>query len=108
MIVEAIRLLTILVFTVIGVQLAPDLMNAADEGAVENARLIGAIVGAGVGYVLGGILGRWFKSGITAAPHKVQHCKLSAEHLFKFTCGAGVGQREAFQATSNHLAGRLG
>ena len=58
MIVEAIRLLIILAFTVLGLQLAPEIMDAADEGAVENARLIGAIVGAGVGYVAGGIIGR--------------------------------------------------
>ena len=62
MIVEAIRLLIILAFTVIGLQTAPELIDASAEGSVEQARLIGAVVGAGVGYVVGGISGRLIRS----------------------------------------------
>ena len=90
MIVEAIRLLIILAFTVLGLQLAPEIMDAADEGAVENARLIGAIVGAGVGYVAGGIIGRWIRSGIAAAPQRVAN-ELSGAELFMGGFGLLVG-----------------
>ncbi len=90
MIVEAIRLLIILVFTVIGLQVAPELLDATGDGAVENARLIGAIVGAGVGYVIGGVGGRWIRSGIALAPQKVA-TDLSGAELFTGGFGLLVG-----------------
>lgn len=90
MIVEAIRLLIILAFTVIGLQLAPELLDVSDEGAVENARLIGAIVGAGVGYVSGGIVGRLIRSGIHSAPYRVA-AEVSGAELFTGGFGMIVG-----------------
>ena len=90
MIVEAIRVLIVLAFTVIGLQLAPEMTQATGEGAVENARLIGAIVGAGVGYVVGGVGGRWFRSGIAAAPQMFA-TGLSGAELFTGGFGLLIG-----------------
>lgn len=87
MIVEAIRLLIILVFTVLGFEVAPEIATQAGEGAVENARLVGAIVGAGVGYVSGGFVGRWFRLGIAIVPQRVGTGLTGAE---LFTGGFGL------------------
>ena len=90
MIVEAIRLLIILALTVVGFQLAPEFVDSNGEGAIENARLVGAIVGAGVGYVAGGVLGRLIRLGIQSAPKKVAP-DLSGAELFTGGFGLLVG-----------------
>ena len=90
MIVEAIRLLIILAFTVIGLQLAPEILDVTGDGAIENARLIGASVGAGVGYVSGGIFGRLVRSGIHSAPTRVA-TEISGAELFAGGFGLLVG-----------------
>ena len=90
MIVESTRLLITLAFTVIGLQVAPELVDTAGQGAAEQARLIGAAVGAGVGYVLGGISGRLIRSGISSAPERLAS-EVSGAQLFAGGFGLLVG-----------------
>ena len=90
MIVEAIRLLIILTLTVVGHQFAPETVGVLGDGSIDSSRLVGATVGAGIGYVAGGILGRLFKSGIAVAPDKVA-ATISGAELFTGGFGLLVG-----------------
>lgn len=89
MIVEAIRLLITLVLTAIGFELGPGLVGASVETA-ESARVFGAVLGAGVGYVMGGVLGRRLRRDIEAAPNQIG-LQLSGAELFTGAFGLVVG-----------------
>lgn len=90
MVVEAIRLLITLIFTALGFRLAPGLLSDASPASTESARVLGAVVGAGVGYVAGGTVGRRFRAGIDSAP-RVLAPDLSGAELFTGAFGVLVG-----------------
>ncbi len=75
MIVEAVRLIVTLASTAIGLSVGraiPGWVNGTPLDP-DPWRFWGALVGAGVGYVLGGMLGRLVDRGLEAAPRAVQH-----------------------------------
>jgi len=82
--VEAIRFLVTLAITALGFGLGTRL---AEEGGSEPA--IGAVVGAGIGYVLGGVVGRTFRSRLTGAGTFTR--RVSGHELFAGAFGVLVG-----------------
>ncbi len=90
MVVESVRLLITLIFTAIGFRLAPDVLSSALPDQAESAGVVGAVVGAGVGYVLGGIVGRQLRIGIEKAPRNVAP-DLSGAELFTGAFGVIFG-----------------
>jgi uncharacterized protein YacL len=90
-IVEAVRLLITLALTAVGFELGPDLAAASPTNpSVDSARVLGAVVGAGVGYVVGGAVGRWFRTGFDRAPERFLP-QLSGAELFTGAFGLMVG-----------------
>lgn len=86
MIVEAIRLLITLALTALGFQLGSNL----DVPNSEAASVIGAVLGAGVGYVTGGVLGRRFRKSLEVMPDRVAERSTGPE-LFAGAFGMLVG-----------------
>lgn len=87
MVVEAIRLLITLIFTAVGFRLAPEIVTNTSLDQLDSAGVVGAVIGAGVGYVLGGIVGRRMRAGLASVPRTVA-TDLSGAELF--TGGFGV------------------
>ncbi len=91
MLVEAVRLLITLAVTAIGFEVAPGLVSmGASTVAMETARVVGAVVGAGFGYVAGGAVGRTFRRGLSDAPSQIAR-QLSGAQLFTGAFGLMVG-----------------
>lgn len=82
MMVELVRLLVTLSLTAIGYRVA--------SGGEPTAQLLGATIGAGVGYVLGGVLGRLFRSKLDDVP-KVVAPRSTGPELFFGSFGLIVG-----------------
>ena len=84
MIIEAVRLVITLSLTAMGYALGrsnPELFGAAPE----TSTVLGALLGAGIGYVLGGLAGRFTRRSLAMAPSVV--AKASGPQLFAGTFG---------------------
>ncbi len=90
MVVEALRLLVTLLLTAVGYMLGgavdADVLDV-DPGA---ARLLGALIGAGTGYVGGGLFGRGFSSRLIDLPARFMP-KANGPELFAGAFGLIVG-----------------
>lgn len=69
MFVEVVRLFVVILFTAAGFAIGKD-PNAVDAG---NGAILGATLGACVGYVGGGVLGRLLDLGIGLAERRIEH-----------------------------------
>ena len=91
MFVEVVRLLITLVLTAVGFlagEALPDLWPDADMDG-ETAAVWGALLGAGVSYVIGGVLGRHFKRVVGDAPQMIP--TRTAPELFVGAFGLLIG-----------------
>lgn len=91
MVIEAVRLVVTLAFTASGFVLGRALPGWV-EGAgpdPDAAVVLGAMLGAGVGYVVGGLLGRFVRRGIDHAPEVV--ARTSGPELFAGAFGLVAG-----------------
>ncbi|MDH3250927.1 MAG: hypothetical protein OEQ47_18300, partial [Acidimicrobiia bacterium] len=92
MIVELLRLLVTLIFTAAGYLvggLDGDGLLGNDFGPV-NSQLIGAVIGAGLGYVGGGVFGRGFMERLDTLPQRLLP-RASGPDLFAGGFGMVVG-----------------
>lgn len=88
MIIEAVRLVITLALTAVGYALGssnPDLFGSSPE----TATVLGAVLGAGIGYVLGGLSGRFTRRSLTHAPEVV--ARATGPQLFAGTFGLIAG-----------------
>lgn len=85
MIVEAVRLLITLALTAAGFQL-----GSTVDVSNETAPVLGAVLGAGIGYVGGGVLGRGFRKTLDIMPERVAE-RSSGPELFAGAFGLVVG-----------------
>lgn len=88
MLTEAVRLVVTLGFTAAGYALGtsnPDLFGASPE----TATVLGAVLGAGIGYVVGGLSGRFTRKTLTHAPDIV--ARTTGPQLFAGTFGLIAG-----------------
>lgn len=79
MVIESVRLVITLALTAVGFALgksSPDWLGTTQESGV----VLGAVLGAGVGYVFGGLLGRFARRTIDQAPSAV--ARASGPELF--------------------------
>lgn len=92
MVVEAVRLLITLVLTAVGFQLGDALSDRYPEvmGLSDTASVVGAVLGAGVGYVGGGMFGRAFRSRLEVAPERLV-ARVSGPSLFAGAFGVVTG-----------------
>ncbi len=65
--VEAVRLVVVLAFTAVGYSWGKELAASLDSGRI----VLGTILGATTGYVMGGILGRSIEKGVSGLERKV-------------------------------------
>ncbi|MDP9023307.1 MAG: TRAM domain-containing protein [Actinomycetota bacterium] len=90
--VELIRLAVVLSFTAAGFAVGPpvDALLGPDVAPVDltTTRLIASVLGALVGYVAGGVLGRGFLSGVDAAEARLR--RIDAAVLVSAVLGAAV------------------
>lgn len=70
--VEFIRLTIVLAFTAAGYQWGQALAEPFQLASPEGGRLIASVVGAGAGYVIGGVLGRALHAGAGAVERRVE------------------------------------
>ncbi len=84
--VEVIRLAVTLLFTAVGYGVG--LPNPADDPDV--GRLLGAIIGAGTGYVIGGVFGRLLQTNVASATEKLVAENRGPE-LFSRLLGGALG-----------------
>lgn len=84
--VELIRLGVTLLFTALGYRRG----LATPGGNGDVARLVGAIVGAGTGYVIGGVFGRVLRHQVSVASSALQRSRPGPE-LFARMLGGGLG-----------------
>jgi uncharacterized protein YacL len=85
-IVEVVRLLITLALTAVGYRVGPSL-NPANP---DTAQVLGAIIGAGTGYVAGGVIGRLFRTSLDALPRSIVSRSTGPE-LFAGAFGVVVG-----------------
>jgi len=85
-IVEAVRLLITLALLAVGYRVGP-MLNTQNPDA---AQALGAIIGTGVGYVLGGITGRLFRSSLDSIPKSVV-ARSTGPEMFAGAFGLIVG-----------------
>ena len=91
MVVEAVRLLITLALTALGFELAPTIASMGSGSlSFEQVRVVGAVLGAGVGYVAGGGFGRTFRRGLSQAPGQIAR-QLTGAQLFTGAFGLMVG-----------------
>ena len=92
MVVEAVRLLITLAVTAIGFQMGDSLSDRFPDvvGTSDTASVVGAVLGAGVGYVGGGIFGRGFRSRLETAPERLV-ARVSGPSLFAGAFGVVTG-----------------
>ena len=93
LLVELIRLVIVLAFTAGGYQLAGERSGWLEIGSSPETRiLVFAVVGAGLGYVIGGMVGRSLLSAVGAVERKVE--RVSGAELvvgsIGFLLGAGA------------------
>lgn len=87
--VEIIRLIIVLALTAAGYQQGTNLSRMATNLAPESARLLASVLGAGVGYVAGGVFGRMLLSGIGVIERRVD--KVSGGEMVTGAIGLLVG-----------------
>jgi uncharacterized protein YacL len=85
-IVEAVRFLITVAFTAVGFQLGSN----AEISSAETAPIVGAVLGAGIGYVVGGAVGRGFRKTLDVVPGRVAE-QSSGPELFAGAFGLIVG-----------------
>ncbi len=90
MIVEAIRLLITLALTAGGYLVGAQVLSPPAGIDPDTFPVVGALLGAGVGYVVGGVVGRAFRTGLDAAPARLSP-RLSGPQLFAGAFGVVVG-----------------
>ena len=92
MVVEAVRLLITLAVTAVGFQTGDSLSDRFPDvlGTSDTASVVGAVLGAGVGYVGGGIFGRGFRSRLETAPERLV-ARVSGPSLFAGAFGVVTG-----------------
>ena len=92
MVVEAVRLLITLVVTAVGFLMGDSLSDRFPDvlGTSDTASVVGAVLGAGVGYVGGGIFGRGFRSRLETAPERLV-ARVSGPSLFAGAFGVVTG-----------------
>lgn len=86
MIVEAVRFLITVALTAVGFQLGSN----TNVSTAETAPIVGAVLGAGIGYVLGGVVGRGFRKTLEVVPGRVAE-RSSGPELFAGAFGMIVG-----------------
>lgn len=93
--VELVRLIIVLALTAAGYSFGSDLLKSFGpaQSSPESARLIASVLGAGIGYVGGGIFGRSLLSGIGAVETRVE--RVSGAELVTGTLGLLVGATAA-------------
>lgn len=84
-VVELVRLLVVLLLTAVGYALGPSAASAFEADPV-TARLITSVLGALFGYVLGGITGRGFLTGVDRAEERLR--RIEAAVLIAAILGA--------------------
>ncbi|MDH5422641.1 MAG: hypothetical protein OEY55_12630, partial [Acidimicrobiia bacterium] len=89
MIVEALRLLVTLLMTALGYSLGGRI-NPSIEVDPGTVRLISALIGAGVGYVAGGLFGRGFRQRLEVLPQRFLP-QADGQELFAGAFGLIVG-----------------
>lgn len=87
--VEIVRLIIVLALTAAGYQQGPNLARLATALSPETARLIASVIGAGVGYVAGGVAGRLLLSGIGVIERRAD--KMSGAELLIGAVGLLIG-----------------
>lgn len=70
-VVELVRLLVVLLLTAVGYSVGPTAASAFDADPV-TARLVTSVLGALVGYVIGGVTGRGFLTGVDRAEERLR------------------------------------
>jgi uncharacterized protein YacL len=85
MFVEVTRLLTVLLCTAAGYSLA-----GRSAGAAGKSLLVGAALGACVGYLVGGVMGRWLRGAWGRAQHQIERTQ-PAQLLAGIVGAAAVG-----------------
>jgi uncharacterized protein YacL len=86
-IIEAVRLVVTLAFTAVGFIVGRDLTSPAVDP--DLAVIVGALLGAGIGYVAGGLLGRLIRKSLDVAPELVS--RASGPQLFAGAFGLLTG-----------------
>jgi uncharacterized protein YacL len=91
MIIEIIRLVVTLAATAAGFLIGRSAPEWYETGgpSPDAAIILGAVLGAGVGYVLGGLLGRFFRRSLDQAPELVK--RASGPELFAGAFGLIAG-----------------
>jgi len=91
MIIEAVRLVITLALTAAGFVIGKAIPVWFDESAVDAdlSIVLGALIGAGVGYVAGGLIGRVVRKGLDRAPDLV--AKATGPQLFAGAFGLLAG-----------------
>ncbi|MBW3658192.1 MAG: hypothetical protein KY457_06110 [Actinobacteria bacterium] len=72
-IVELVRLAVVVVLTAAGFSLGPAAAGIVDNGDPDRSRLVTSVLGALVGYLLGGALGRQVVHGVDRAQDRLSH-----------------------------------
>jgi uncharacterized protein YacL len=91
MIIEAVRLVITLAFTAIGFVIGNSFPGWTEGSTIDPdvSIIMGALVGAGTGYVLGGLTGRLVRKGLDRAPDLV--ARATGPQLFAGTFGLLAG-----------------
>lgn len=90
MMVEALRLLVTLLLTALGYTLGSRIDPALVDADPSTIRLVGALIGAGVGYVSGGLFGRGFRQRLDVLPQRFLP-QADGQELFAGAFGLIVG-----------------
>jgi uncharacterized protein YacL len=86
---ELVRLGVVLLLTAAGYSLGVPVAAALEVGDAEGTRLVTSVLGALIGYVVGGLLGRATVRGVDRAVLRLE--RVSAVQLIAGGLGAGVG-----------------
>ena len=86
---ELVRLGVVLLLTAAGYSVGPPLHDVLEIGDGETTRLVTSVLGALIGYVVGGLLGRAAVRGVDQAVSRLE--QVSAVQLIAGGLGAGVG-----------------
>jgi uncharacterized protein YacL len=89
MIIEAVRLIVTLALTALGFIIGRELPSMGTDVDPDLAVIVGAVLGAGVGYVGGGLLGRFIRRTLETAPDVV--ARASGPQLFAGAFGLLTG-----------------
>jgi uncharacterized protein YacL len=86
---ELVRLGVVLLLTAAGYSLGTPIAELLEVGDVEGTRLVTSVLGALIGYVVGGLLGRATVRGVDRAVLRLE--RVSAVQLIAGGLGAGIG-----------------